>query len=65
MLDIDRVHSDVDLVPGAEPPPATALAAEAVLRALVHDAAARGRFRAAVLEVLRDALREIERRGRA
>ena len=66
MLQIDRVHSEVELVPGEEPTVATGAAqAELLLRLLEHDPAARRRLRALVLEVLRDELRELQRRGRA
>lgn len=66
MLQIDRVHSEVELVPGDEPPvgAAGAAGAEAVLRLLERDPAARVRLRSLVLDVLRDELRELERRGR-
>ena len=66
MLQIDRVQSEVELVPGDEPPvgaPAAATA-EAVLRILERDPAARVRLRALVLDSLRDELRELQRRGR-
>lgn len=66
MLQIDRVTSEVDLVPGDEPPTGTpgAASAEVVLRMLERDPATRRRFGAVMLDVLRDELRELERRGR-
>ena len=66
MLQIDRVHSEVELVPGDEPPvgaPGTA-GAEAMLRLLENDPGSRARLRSLELDVLHDELRELQRRGR-
>jgi len=61
MLRIDRVKTDVDLVPAASAP------AEASPRSdsagLFSDASARERIKELVLEALREHLRELERRG--
>lgn len=66
MLQIDRVHSEVDIVPGEGAPASahSAATAESLLRMLEDDPAARRRVRGLVLEVLREELRELEQRGR-
>ena len=62
MIQIDRVHTDVDVVGNrsaegaARPMPADSTTG-------VFDLASRERFRDLVLDVLRDHLRDLERRG--
>jgi hypothetical protein len=61
MLRIDRVKTDVEILPsnGAPSPPSPRSDAAALLA----DARARERIKELVLEALREHLRELERRG--
>jgi hypothetical protein len=62
VIQIDRVHTNVDLTrsPAREGPAGPAPEAPA---AGAYDPASRERFRELVLGVLRDHLRDLERRG--
>ena len=65
MLQIDRVKSDIEIVPGDEPPAANSGASvDVLLRMLERDPSSRMRLRSLVLDVLREELQELERRGR-
>jgi hypothetical protein len=66
MLQIDRVKSDIEIVPGDEPPAAanSGASVDVLLRMLERDPSSRMRLRSLVLDVLREELQELERRGR-
>lgn len=60
MLRIDRVKTDVNLVPSAGAP---APLPQSDVAGFLADARARERIKELVLEALREHLRELERRG--
>ena len=61
MLRIDRVKTDMDILPSAGAPAPASPHSDAA--ALLADARARERIKELVLEALREHLRELERRG--
>jgi hypothetical protein len=63
MLRIDRVKTEMEVLASGEPAAAASPAAGASVVELLSDPRARERLKEMVLEVLRDHLRALERRG--
>lgn len=63
MLRIDRVKTEMEVLPSGDSAPAGASAPGASAAELFSDPRARERLKELVLEVLRDHLRALERRG--
>jgi len=63
MLRIDRVKTEMEVLPAQSEAGAVAAPRSAGVAELLGDPRARERFKALVLEVLRDHLRALERRG--
>jgi hypothetical protein len=65
MLQIDRVNTEVEVVPGDEPPPSanSGASVDVVLRMLERDPSSRARMRQLVVDLMGEEMRDLGRRG--